>query len=63
MLAALIKDTIVFVMSNYSLSFFLLGLIVALLAIARAGAAIDRPLIVEKLLAWYVFFSIGVDNK
>jgi hypothetical protein len=62
MLADLIKATITFVMSNYSLSFFVLGLIVSLVVIARSGASIDRPLVVEKLLAWYVFFSIGIDN-
>ncbi len=62
MLAEFIKATITFVMSNYSLSFFVLGLIVSLVAIARAEHRIDRPLVVEKLLAWYVFFSIGVDN-
>ncbi|AWM11082.2 DUF6790 family protein [Bradyrhizobium symbiodeficiens] len=62
MLAEFIKATITFVMSNYSLSFFVLGLIVSLIAIARAEHPIDRPLVVEKLLAWYVFFSIGVDN-
>jgi hypothetical protein len=62
MLADLIKPTITFVMSNYSLSFFMLGLIVSLVAIARSGASIDPPLVVEKLLAWYVFFSIGIDN-
>jgi hypothetical protein len=62
MVADLIKATITFVMSNYSLSFFMLGLIVSLIAIARSRASIDRPLVVEKLLAWYVFFSIGIDN-
>lgn len=62
MLADLIKMTIIFVMSNYSLTFFVLGLIVSLLAIARSRTPIDRSLVVEKLLAWYVFFSIGIDN-
>ena len=62
MLAELIKMTITFVMSNYSLSFFLLGSIVSLAAIARSGDSIDQSLVVEKLLAWYVFFSIGIDN-
>lgn len=62
MLADLIKATIRFVMSNYSLSFFVLGLIVSLVAIARSKASVDRSLVVEKLLAWYVFFSIGIDN-
>jgi hypothetical protein len=62
MLADLIKTTVTFMMSNYSLSFLVLGLIVSLVAIARSGTFIDRPLVVEKLLAWYVFFSIGIDN-
>jgi hypothetical protein len=62
MLANVIKATIAFVMSNYSLSFFVLGLVVSLVAIARSASPVDRPLIVEKLLAWYVFFSIGIDN-
>jgi len=62
MLAELIKTTITFVMSNYSLSFFVVGVIVSLVAIARAEQPIDRPVVVEKLLTWYVFFSIGVDN-
>ncbi len=62
MLADLIKATVTFVIANYSLSFFLLGLIVSVVAIARSGVSIDRPLVVEKLLSWYVFFSIGIDN-
>ncbi len=62
MLADLIKTTIVFVISNYSLSFFLLGLIVSLVAIVRSANRIDRAVVIEKLLAWYVFFSIGIDN-
>jgi hypothetical protein len=62
MLAEIIKATITFVMSNYSLSFFMLGLVVSLAAIARSVGPVDRPLVIEKLLAWYVFFSIGIDS-
>lgn len=62
MLAELIKMTITFVMSNYSLSFFVLGLIVSLAAIGRSASPVDRTLVVEKLLAWYAFFSIGIAN-
>ena len=62
MLADLIKATITFVMSNYSLSFFVLGLIVSVAAIVRSASPVDQALVVEKLLAWYVFFSIGIDN-
>jgi hypothetical protein len=62
MLAELVKSTVTFVIANYSLSFFVLGLIVSIVAIVRSGNSIDRPLVVEKFLAWYVFFSIGIDN-
>jgi hypothetical protein len=58
----LIKATITFVVSNYSLSFFVFGLIVSFVAIARARTRIDGVEAVEKLLVWYVFFSIGLDH-
>ncbi len=45
--------------ANYPLSCFVVGLIFALASIARAGRR-DRSLIVEKLLAWHIFWSIGV---
>ena len=61
MLAELIRSTIAFVMSNYSLSFFFLGLVVSLVAIARTTNR-TRSVVVEKLLSWYVFFSVGIDN-
>ena len=40
----------------------MLGLVVSLVAIARLEDGIDRAVVVEKLIAWYVFFSIGIDN-
>ena len=58
----IIRVTVTFVLSNYSLSFFVLGLIVSLAAIIRSRHLIDRSLIVEKLISWYIFFSIGLDN-
>jgi hypothetical protein len=62
MLAQIIKATITFILANYSLTFFILGLIVSAAAIARSAKAADHALVVEKLLCWYVFFSIGIDN-
>jgi hypothetical protein len=58
----MIKTAITFVLANYSLTFFVIGLIASLIAIARLPRPIESTLIVEKLLAWYVFFSIGIDN-
>jgi hypothetical protein len=58
----IIRVTVTFVLSNYSLSFFVLGLIVSLAAIFRTRHLIDRREIVEKLISWYIFFSIGLGN-
>jgi hypothetical protein len=62
-MADIIRAAITFFLSNYSFTFFLIGLVVSLIAImASRGGGVTRALAVEKLLAWYVFFSIGVDN-
>ncbi len=58
-MSGMIKDSIVFVISNYAFSCFVIGVIAALTSIARAGR-FDRTLMVDKLLAWHVFWSIGV---
>jgi hypothetical protein len=57
-MSGIIKASIAFSITNYAFSFFVVGVIFALAAIARAGR-LDRSLIVEKLLAWHVFWSIG----
>src|SRR6185312_16522213 len=58
-MAAVIKGTIAFALSNYSLTFLVLGLAAALVATARARPA-GPQIVIEKLLAWHVFWSIGV---
>src|SRR5271167_4630107 len=59
-MAGLIKASIVFVLSNYSLTFLVIGLLFALVAIVGARKPVERSLVVEKLLAWHVFWVIGV---
>ncbi len=61
-MAETIRVTITFFLSNYSFTFFLIGLVVSLITIMASQGGISRALIVEKLLAWYVFFSVGIDN-
>lgn len=56
------RATITFILSNYTLSFLVLGLIAALLAMARSARPISRGLAIEKLLTWHVFFCIGAGN-
>jgi hypothetical protein len=60
--SAFITAAITFVLTNFSLSFLVLGLIVSLIAIARAPKPVDPALAVEKLISWYVFFAIGAAN-
>ncbi len=49
-----------FLISDYVLTFLLLGLIFSAVAIRRAPAPRSTALVIEKLLAWHVFFAIGV---
>jgi hypothetical protein len=58
--AAAIASVISFVLSNFTLSFVVLGLVVAIAAIARAKRPLDGAVVTEKLLSWYLFFGIGV---
>jgi hypothetical protein len=59
-MAELIKTTITFVLSNFTLTFLVIGLIFSGVVIARLPKPVGTALIVEKLLSWYVFFSVGV---
>ncbi|MFL9503131.1 DUF6790 family protein [Rhodopseudomonas palustris] len=59
-MAEVIKATIVFVLSNFSLSFFVIGLLFGLVAIARAPKPLGFPDVIDRLLAWHLFWSIGV---
>ena len=61
-MAGIIKAAIVFVLSNYSLTFLAIGLLFSIVAIVRAPKTIGPSAIVERLLAWHVFWAIGVDN-
>lgn len=59
-MAAPIRSVIAFALSNYSLTFLTLGLLFAVAAIVRARRAIDAAGVVERLIAWHVFWAIGV---
>jgi Family of unknown function (DUF6790) len=56
----IIEAVIAFVLSNYALTFLVIGLIFSIIAIARRRQPVGSPLIVEKLLSWHVFWAIGV---
>lgn len=59
-MAGLIKAAIVFALSNYSLTFLLIGLLFSLAAIARAKSTRTWSDIVDKLISWHVFWAIGI---
>lgn len=59
-MADAIASIIRFVLSNFSLTFLVVGFVFALAAVARAPKPVSAASVVEKLLAWYVFWSIGV---
>ncbi len=56
----MIRTVIAAFISNYFLVCLLLGLSAAAAAIARAPRPISSTVVVDKLLAWYVFFNVGV---
>lgn len=48
-----------FVLSNFTLTFLVLGLLVAVFALMRRRP-VNAATVVEALFAWFLFFSIGV---
>ena len=54
------QQLITFILSNFTLTFFVLGLVVAGIALLRRPRPWSRAEVVEALLAWFLFFSIGV---
>ena len=54
------EQIIRFILSNFTLTFFVLGLVAAWLALLREPRPWSRTEIVEALFAWFLFFSIGL---
>lgn len=53
------RDLIAFVLGNFTLTFFVIGLICSAVALARAPQPLTAPVIHEALFKWFLFFSIG----
>jgi hypothetical protein len=58
-MAGTMQAAITFVLSNFSLTSFVVGLLFAFVAIARVPKPVTATLVVEKLLVWHVFWVIG----
>lgn len=55
----MIESTLRFILSNYLLTFFIIGLIAAFISLTRTPKPSTRAAILEALLAYYCLFSIG----
>ena len=53
------KDVIAFILGNFTLTFFVLGLLASAIALWRARTPRTSALIVEALFSYFVLFSIG----
>ena len=56
------KDAIVFVLGNFTLTFFVLGLLASGIALWHARPPRSAAVVVEALFAYFLLFSIGLAN-
>ncbi len=56
----MLRLAIVFLLSNFTLTLLAIWLVASLFALARAPKPLTASLVTERLLAWFVFFNIGV---
>ena len=48
-----------FILGNFTLTFFVIGLIASVVAIMRSAKALTAPVVVEALFSYFLLFSIG----
>jgi hypothetical protein len=53
------RDIVAFILGNFTLTFFVTGLVASAIAIWRAPAPRSSALIVEELFSYFLLFSIG----
>lgn len=56
----MVRSLITFVLGNFTLTFFVVGLLFSAVAIARLPRPVSRAQAIERLLSWFVFWTIGV---
>lgn len=54
------QQAITFLFSNFTLTLFVVGLVAALIALLRHPRPWGRDVVIEAVLSWFLFFSIGV---
>jgi hypothetical protein len=55
-----VQQTIAFVLGNFTLTFLVIGLLVAAARLLARPHPLSRAVILDELLAWFLFFSVGV---
>jgi hypothetical protein len=55
-----IAELTAFLLGNFTLSFFVIGVIVSAVALAPTSEPLAAPIVAEALFKWFLFFSIGV---
>jgi hypothetical protein len=53
------KDLIVFLVKNFSLTFLCLGLLVSAVALSRRPRPVSKAIVSEKLLSDYILYAVG----
>jgi hypothetical protein len=56
----MIRTFVEFVLGNFTLTFFVVGLLFSAVAIARVPKPVSRATAIEKLMSWFVFWTVGV---
>lgn len=56
------RDAIVFVLGNFTLTFFVLGLLASGIALCRTRGPRSFAVVVEALFSYFLLFSIGLAN-
>ncbi|MET0867942.1 MAG: DUF6790 family protein, partial [Pseudorhodoplanes sp.] len=56
------ESAIRFALSNFTLTFFVIGLIAATLAYFATPAPRTREALIESLFSWFLLFSIGFSH-
>lgn len=56
----MIRTLIPYLLSNFTLTFLMVGLLFSAVAIARAPKLVSQPVVIEKLLSWFVFWTVGI---
>src|SRR5277367_3289141 len=56
----IVRETLHFLVANYLLTLFILGLVVSLSEIATATNPVGTAFVIDRLLKWHVFFVMGV---